>query len=273
MQAAHSNMNLSGEIFFNMFRKTHPLLGVSEYMLKRWTKQTIYALSGSYKHPESQSWHSVSDPRYNMYCTNSIYLYDYVLVSDNWFFATVYTSSAIDSTPSTIGDYVGIFNGTASFAHNPNTWRNSPNAIYNNYLFRYNPVESSFQRYSVYGYDPKFTPSFNYLDSTTGLTLTPAQYSQWMKTPIFTDNDTYFEIITGYPRNHYTHKRGYFSAERFMSYGLLMGNTVSSASYRRGMQTSATTIGSNGLEDGSSPVQQTTVTNIDIIQSNNVIYN
>lgn len=255
-----------------MFRKTHPHYGMSEYIIKRWTKHTIYALSGSYKHHESQPWHSVSDPHYNMYCTNSIYLYDYVLVSDKWFLASVYTSSAVDSTPSTIGDYVGTFGGTASFAHSPNTWLNSPNAIYNNYLFRYNPIESSFKRYPVYGYDPKFTPSFNYVDSTTGLTLTPAQYSQFMKTPVFTDDGTYFEIVTGYPRNHYTHKRSYLSPERFMSYGLA-GHTVTSASYRRGMQTAGTTIGLNGLGDGTSPVQSTTVTNIDLIQTNNVIYN
>jgi len=263
---------MNGEIFFNMFRQSHPLHGSSEYMLKRWTRHTIYALSGSYKHPESQSWYLVSDPRYNTYSTNSIYLYDYVLVNDHWFFSAVYTSSAVDSTPSAIGDYAGTFNGTASFTHNPNTWLNSPNAIYNNYILRYNPIESSFKRFPVYGFDPKFTPSVPFLDPASGLTLSSSQYSQFMKTPVFTDDGTYFEIITGYPRNHYTHKRGYYSATRYMSYGLASGRTVTSASYRTGMQTVSTTIGQNGLGDGSSPIQSTTVTNIDIIQTNNVIF-
>lgn len=257
-----------------MFREPHPRYGVSEYMLKRWTKYTIYALSGSYKHPESLSWHSVSDPHYNMYCTNSIYLYDYVLVSDKWFLASVYTSSAVDGTPANSASYFATINGTASFMHNPNTWLNSPNAIYNNYLLRYNPYASSRQieGFPVYGYDPKYNPSQGSISSINGVQYSPSQYAILMKTPIFTDDGTYFEIVTGYPRNHYTHKRSYLSPERFMSYGLA-GNTVTSASYRRGMQTFMTTIGSNGLNDGTSPIQATTVTNIDIIQSNNVIYN
>ena len=266
-------MNLNGEIFFNMLRKSHREYGSSEYMLKRWTKHTIYALSGSYKHPDDQSWHSVSDPHYNMYCTNSIYLYDYVLVNDSWFFSNVYTSSAVDTTPANSSSYVGSINGTASFAHNPNTWLNSPNTIYNNYLLKYNFGSSQLSKHPVYGYDQSFNPSFSQVDPITGITFTAAQYAEFMKTPILTDDGTYFEIITGYPRNHYTHKRGYFSPERFMSYGILLGNTVTSASYRRGMQTSDTTIGKNGLGDGSSPIQSTTVTNIDIIQTNNVIYN
>lgn len=265
-------MNLNGEVFFNMLRAPHPISGSSKYMLKRWTKHTIYALSGSYKHPSDQSWHSVSDSRYSMYCTNSIYLYDYVMVNDSWFFASVYTSSIVDTTPSTIGDYMGMVNQTASFEHRPNTWLNSPNAISNNYLLRYNPVESVFFQYPVYGYDPAFSPPFNYTDPTTGITLTPSQYNEFMKTPIFTDNGTYFEVITGYPRNHYTHKRGYFSAERSVSYGIT-GNAIFPTTYRTGMQTSATTIGQNGLGDGSSPVQSTTVTNVNISQTNNVIYN
>lgn len=255
-------MNLDGEVYFDMFRDPHPEIGESAFILKRWTKHTIYALSGSYQHHQSQSWHSVSDPRFNTYSTNSVYLYDYVLVTSKFFNESVYTASTVDSTPAGIEYYVGTINGTASFSHNANTWRNSPNATTNNYLLRYNILASTNFGYPIYGYDPRYAAS--------------PDYQTLMKTPIYTDNGTYFEIISGYPRNHHTHKRNMFAAERFTSYGLtgdlLTGTTITSASYRTGLQTSATTINSGGLGDGSQPVQASQVTNINFIQSNNVIY-
>jgi len=285
-------MNLTGEIFFNMFKEPHPIVGHSEYMLKRWRKYTIYQKSGSYvrsDNPSEVSIHSSSirmltnnssytipdSPKANVYSTNSIYLYDYVIVSDHWIFNMVYTASTIDSTPAAIGSYVGNFNGTASFSHNANTWLNSPNAIYNNYLLRPNPLASTFRTYPVYGLDPNYNPVISHPPVPLEIT-SAAQYQMWVNTPIYLDDGTYFEIVRGYPRNHYTHKRNKFALERFMSYGVtgnvMIGRTVTSASYRKGMQTDGTTIGLDGLNDGSDPIQSTQVTNIDLIQSDNVIY-
>jgi hypothetical protein len=97
-----------------------------------------------------------------------------------------------------------------------------------------------------------------------------------MQMPIYRDDGTYFEIMRGYPRNHYTHKRNKFALERFMSYGVsgngTDGRTVTSVLYRKGMQTSRTTIGLDGLNDGSDPIQSIQVTNIDLVQSNNTIF-
>jgi hypothetical protein len=195
-------------------------------------------------------------------------LYDYVIVSDTFFLNSVYTTFTVDFTPSENSDWVGDVNGTASFMHYPNTWKNSPNSIFNNYTLRYNPLASSFRRRAVYGNDAGYNPSF--IPPSYGI-MTPQQYSIWMQTPVYRDDGTYFEIVRGYPRNHYTHKRGYFALERFTTYGL-SGRTVTSGSYRKGMQTSGTTIGPTGLSDGSDPVQTTIVTNIDLIKSDNVIY-
>ena len=269
---------MNGEIFFNMFKEPHPIYGKSEFMLKRWRKQTIYYLSGSYTRTEtpgpfmaySHSYQYSGNPPTmsfykpgNTYSTNSIYLYDYVVVSDTFFLNSVYTASAIDFTPAPSSSAVGN-----EWYHGPNTWLNSPDTIFNNYILRYNPLASSFRGHPVYGYDPGYNPislppPYN--------TMTPQQYVTWMKTPICRDDGTYFEIVRGYPRNHYIHKRGNFALERFTSYGLI-GNTVTSASYRKGMQTAGTTIGLTGLSDGSDPVQTTQVTNIDLIKSDNVIY-
>ena len=253
---------MDGEIYFNMFREPHPIYGKSEYLLKRWQKYTIYAKSGSYKrsnNPGGNIWYSASyqiatlphtQSFYkdgNMYSTNSIYLYDYVIVNDTWLLNNVYTASVIDFTPAADSLYVGDINGTASFMHHANTWLNSPNAKTNEYLLTFDPVKS-------------LSP----IPVGVGHTV--------YDLPIIRrDDGTYFEIVRGYPRNHYSHKRGYFTLERYTSYGLI-GRTTTSSSYRKGQQTIGTTIGPSGLSDGSDPVQTTQVTNIDIIKSDNVIY-
>lgn len=273
---------MDGEIFFNMFKEPHPIYGKSEFLLKRWQRYTIYVKSGSYVRSDNPSQLSINSsslrvnkfgggysvpdsPKANVYATASVYLYDYIIVSDTWFLNNVYTASTVDSTPAGIGQYDSLTN---QWVHNVGTWKDSPNTKFNNFLLRYNPLASSFERHAVYGGDSAYNPisippPYN--------SMTPSQYAEWMNTPIYRDDGTYFEIVRGYPRNHYIHKRGYFSLERYISYGLI-GRTVTSTPYRRGMQTSATTIGPNGISDGSYPVQTTQVTNIDIIKSDNVIY-
>lgn len=252
---------MNGEIFFNMFKEPHPVVGKSEFMLKRWRKHTIYYKSGSYvrsDNPSQITIHSSSvrqltstttyvvpdSPKANVYSTNSIYLYDYVVVSDTWFLNNVYTASAIDATPAP--DYL-YDTFTNQWRHGINTWHDSPNAASNEYLLTYDPIKSQPTWMGGVGH-PFYGPPI-----------------------IRRDDGTYFEIVRGYPRNHYIHKRGYFALERFTSYGM-KEKQVTSATYRKGMQTSATTIGPTGISDGSDPVQNTQVTNIDLIKSDNVIY-
>lgn len=252
---------MNGEIFFNMFKEPHPVVGKSEFMLKRWRKHTIYYKSGSYvrsDNPSQISVHSSSvrwmtntatyvvpdSPKANVYSTNSIYLYDYVVVSDTFFLNSVYTSSTSDTIPAP--DYL-YDTGTNQWRHSINTWHDSPNAISNEYLLTYDPVKSQPIWMGGVGH-PFYGPPI-----------------------IRRDDGTYFEIVRGYPRNHYIHKRGYFAPERFTSYGL-EGRQVTSVIYRKGMQTNATTIATTGISDGSDPVQTAQVTNIDLIKSDNVIY-
>lgn len=273
---------MDGEIFFNMFREPHPIYGKSEFLLKRWQKYTIYVKSGSYvksDNPSEVSIHSSSlrtnryggqysvpdSPKANVYATSSIYLYDYVIVSDKWFLSSVYTASTVDNTPALDERYDS---NTGLWSHSINTWRNSPNARENNFIWRPNEPATTFATHRVSGSLPGYYP--NPVPSPYTF-MTTDQYLTFMNTPIYRDDGTYFEIVRGYPRNHYTHKRGYFAPERFTSYGLI-GNQVTSASYRKGQQTNGTTIGPSGLSDGSDPVQTTQVTNIDLVKSDNVIY-
>jgi hypothetical protein len=83
--------------------------------------------------------------------------------------------------------------------------------------------------------------------------------------------DTYLEVFKGYPRNHYTHKRMQFSPMKFLSF---MGNakTQKSYIYIRGSQTIDTTIDNDsGLEDNTLPIQSIQTSNINLVQSYNVI--
>jgi hypothetical protein len=249
-------MSLNGEIYFDMTRDAHRMYGQSRFMLKRWRKFDIFTKTGSFVRSEN--------PAANTYASTSVYLYDYVVVNDTWFFNNVVTASYVSPVPSNDWDYAG----GNMWNHGINTWANSPNAITNNYILRPNQPASSFIGHQVSGSLPGYYP--NPVPSPFN-GLTTQQYLTLMATPIYRDDGTYFEIVRGYPRNHYTHKRSIFTLERFTSYGIANGS-VTTQVYQKGRNTSQTTIGLTGLNDGSDPVQTTQVTNIDIIQSDNVIY-
>lgn len=207
--------------------QTQPSGSKAYYMLKRWKKYTIYAKSGS--------WNRTESPSENLYSTSSVYLYDFVVVTEDWFNTMVYTASFVDSTIGSPGSEFGTTSDL--WTHYPNTFKNSPNATVNNYS---QPTE------------------FNGLRNVTA------------NVKNVYDVNEYFELASGYPRNHFTHKRDLFSLYTLVSYGKQNGEVIS-GSYRRNQQTISTTIGSDGLENGTSPVQTTQVGNLNLIQSDNVI--
>lgn len=217
----------NGRMLYDMTRNFTPTGSTTVYLLKRWKKYDIYGKSGS--------WNRTDIPNENLYSSSSIYLYDYVVVSEDFFNSIAYTASFVDSTP---GDPGSEFSPTQNlWTHRPNTFKNSPNATTNNYLL---------------------TRYFNGVRDIYGAPT------------ILTDRGEYFEIVGGYPRNHFTHKRDLFSLYQLTTYGKHNG-AVTSGSYRRNQQTIDTTVGIDGLEDGSSPIQITEVGNLNLIQSDNVI--
>jgi hypothetical protein len=216
-----------GEIYFDMTVEDHPIISGSKFLLKRWTKQTIYSKSGSYNRTDN--------PIENLYVTGSVYLYDYVVVSKDWFDSMVYTASFDSNVPGSVGNY----SPSNLWTHNINTFKTSPNLLTNNYQLTASKPETA---PSKFDYD---------------------LYSQ-------IDDGTYFEIVMGYPRNHYTHKRGLFSLYNITTYGLV-NKVVTYGTYLRNRQTTSTTVGPDGLEDGSSPIQATQVGNLNLVQTDNVI--
>lgn len=247
---------MNGEIFFDMTETSHPISGSSKFLLKRWTKHTIYAknknyiranymnaITGEYtNYPVHGTYYRQSNPlNLNLYSTSSIYLYDYVVVTDTFFKNIVYSNDTVDTTP--IQD---VSNPGYTWNHLANTFKNSPNAITNNYTYTYNIVDSN---------------ALHAIGKSQDVYGLPV---------IYRDDGTFFEIVKGYPRNHYTHKRSLFSLDRTLTFGK-MNNNIISSSYYRNRQTTTTTIGQNGLEDGSDPIQTIQVGNVNLIQANNTI--
>lgn len=216
---------MNGEIYFDMTEQGHPVMDSSKCILKRWTRHTIYSKSGSYNRTEN--------PTENLYKTNSIYLYDYIAVSKDFFATLVHTESQDTFVPGSVGNH----DKTTTWTHYPNTFKSSPNMATNNYTL----TASNFIPPNTFTYDI-------YVKIDTGM---------------------YFELVNGYPRNHFTHKRDLFSLYNTKKLEKLEKST--SEIYYRNRQTSNSTVGIDGLEDGSSPVQATEVGNLNLVQTDNVI--
>ena len=116
-----------------------------------------------------------------------------------------------------------------------------------------NPSENLYMTSSIYLYD--------YVSVT----------KTWYDTLSFPQSgDQYFEAVSGYSRNHQINKRDLFSLYYLKTFGK-QNNIETSGSYRLGQQTANTTIGEDGLDDGTLPVQEFTVGNVNLIQGNDVI--
>lgn len=177
-------------------------------------------------------------PSENIYQSSSVYFYNYIVVNKEYYSSLVYTSSIIDTTPSFDSDWVESSRG---WHHREGTFRNTPNLKVNNYILTYDPILSVGLGRPIYG----------------------SPY-------IYTDNGEYFEIVKGYPRNHLIHKRDIFSLSNIRSSIIKNGKTYQEM-YVKNRQTNTSTVNTDGIEDGSSPIQSIQVGNITLYRSDNVI--
>ena len=171
---------------------------------------------------KSGSYNRTNNPKSNLYMTGSTYLYDYIAVPSTWYYTMIHGTETKTSVPTYDSSNGGLW------THFPNTFKDSPNAKVNNYTL-----------------SPPAPNTTNYRDPH-----------------ITKDVPVYFELINGYPKTHFTHKRSIFS---------IYSEKITSGVYRRCSQTILTTIGTDGLNDGSSPIQSIEVGNVNLIQNENVI--
>ena len=148
----------------------------------------------------------------------------------------VYTESVVNTIPS----YEGSYSPGYTWEHNIDTFKNSPNSTKNNYIL----TSSAY----IGGFINQFI------------------YDKYVKL----DDGTYFELVNGYPRNHFIHKRDLFSLYNIVS-SETKNNQTTYGSYYRNRQTTNSTVGIDGLADGSFPVQSSEVGNLNLLQGDNVI--
>ena len=199
------------------------------YMLKVWEQYFYYAKTGEYVRTNN-----ISE---NKHDSASVYLYKYVMVDERFMNQNVHffneiTTSIVPEDPS-----FSVINisGSNYYVHKSNTFKNTPDQTFSN-------VSSSF----VSG-NPFINPfSFD-------VVLAP--------------DTKYFELINGYPRNHFNHKSKQFSNTKYAQFINDSYNTI----YVKGRNTIDGTINEDGIDDGTYPVQSFNVSNVSIKNSSNVI--
>jgi len=195
------------------------------YMLKVWDKYYYYTKTGNYAH--------TTNPFDDTYTSTSIYLYKYIVVDERYMRTLVYFTDNVylnvyDSS-SLSYTYDG---GTNSYLHRANTFLKTPDQGVSN----------------IYATPNNLTPI---LKTTFNVNISPVSQ--------------YFELVSGYPRNHYTHKAQQFSKTKYPTYN----NGI----FIKGQQTVNTTVGADGINDGSYPVQSSNTSNVNVINTTNVIQN
>lgn len=205
----------------------HPII---YYMLKVWDKYYYYNKTGNYEH--------TTNPLDNTYESSSIYLYKYIIVDERYMRTLIYFTDNVYLPQLTSYDSKSIsntFNGLIpGYTHAVNTFIGTPDESVNNISASYN------SSHIIPGYSPNYVFNIN-------------------------PSSQYFELITGYPRNHYTHKLQQFSKTKY--------GTVNNGIFIKGQQTVDTTIGANGINDGSYPVQSTNTSNVNVVNITNTIQN
>jgi hypothetical protein len=221
---------------------THQIL---YYILKSWDKFDYFAKTGEYVRS--------NNPVDDLYGSASVYFYKYIIVDERFmnqyvhFYNGYPTDTVITSTdptgaPSILykadDGYVGNMQTiglTDYYIHKANTFKNTPDQSFSHVLaVANNPLW------------PPSNPHFN-------IVLRPTTQ--------------YFELVRGFPRNHFAHKAKQFSKSKHAQYITHLFNVI----YVKGRQTIDTTINTEGISDGTFPVESFNVSNVNVKNSSNVI--
>ena len=172
-------------------------------------------------------------PLEDTYASNSVFLYKYLVVDEFFMRSLVYYTDLISLPIYDVGDISNTFN--VNFLHKAGTFIGTPDQTVSNVHATLPVIWSS--------------------DGTPHFSLN-----------IVTSN-TYFEVVHGYPRNHYIHKMERFSKIKHPEYLTINTSTI----YVKGKQTINTTINSTGISDGTYPVISNNVSNVNVVNAGNVI--
>lgn len=196
------------------------------YMLKTWEKHYYFAKTGQYVRSDN--------PLADTYSSASVYLYKYIIVDEYYMRNLIYFTDLAALSVYDTSSYSYTYNaGIDSYLHKANTFLGTPDQMVSNISASANSLT------------PLAKTIFD-------LNLNPA-------------SNQYFEVVSGYPRNHYNHKLDTFSKTKFGMYNQVI--------FVKGRQTSNSTINTNGINDGSFPVQSFGTSDMNVVNSSNVVQN
>ena len=203
------------------------------YMIKVWDKYYYYSKTGEYFH--------TTNPLDNTYNSASVYLYKYIIVDERYMRNLIYFTDLLSLPMYNSSSYSYTFDGP--FAYNPsdpsNTWLHKVNTFLNTPNSRFSNINSI---------------------ANGNTSFDPVSFDLSMSVTV-----PYFEIISGYPRNHYSHKLQQFSKKKYGTYD----QTI----FVKGKQTTDSTINASGINDGTYPVQSFNTSNMNVVNASNVIQN
>lgn len=228
---------------------------VNRYLIKNWNKDNIWYRIGEYTQPQTIG-------------SQSIMLYKTEVWNGVSYESLVYTSSLNITLPLT--------------------------SLYKPNLSQYSPILSVNETSVIFHFDAgtfKSKPNVKtnniyYSSVMTGNGL----YNYFV---VYDNADQYYETFNGYSRNHLTHKKIIFTKESKPKTNNInvttrsetvvvddLGRTETSYfktieqtydRYIKSRQTELTTIGEDGLEDNTLPVQTINVSNINVVRTDNVL--
>jgi len=216
-------VNYPSQFFSGSNQGNHPIL---YYMMKVWNRYYYYSKTGEYVRSDN--------PSDNEYSSASIYLYKYVIFDEYYMRNLIYFTDLVYLPQYDSSSLSYTYNASAgpsgSYLHRANTFLGTPDQRVSNISASANSLT------------PIVKTIFN-------LGISPSSQ--------------YFELASGYPRNHYSHKRQQFSKTKY--------GTYSQGIFIKGQETSDSTVNTAGVSDGSSPVQSTNTSNINVVNASNVI--
>jgi len=174
------------------------------------------------------------DPKISdYYDSSSVYLYDLMAVTPSFLNTLVFTASVDDEYRT--GDLPSFTGPPAVYSHLINTFKQTPNERFSN-------VKAGVV-------DPVYTYRI-------------------VAKELDESSDIFYEMFNGYPRNHYTHKMMTFSPDSFPT---IVGIVDTGSLYVRGRNSVDSTVGEDGINDGSYPVTTIDVGNVNIVKSDSVL--
>ena len=233
------------------------------YMMKVWDKYYYYAKTGEYVHSSNVDYkkHDINylyngkyyyisgstsnfyeNPNGNDYGTASVYLYKYVIFDERYMRNLIYFTDLMNMSIYNSASLSYTYDyGTSTYLHRANTFYGTPDKKISN-------INSSVI--------PDFSVP-NFMDWTS---VNPVSFNINLNT-----SPQYFELVSGYPRNHYTHKMQQFSKSKYGTYNKEI--------FVKGKQTIDSTINIQGINDGTYPVQSFGTSNINVVNNSNIIQN